>query len=684
MSLDLKGAPMSTRAFTPARIVALVLIGVAILALGYVRFEPDPGPVSVPAGAQAGDLVLEDCEYQTESGSYAADCGTLVVPENRADPESRLIALPVTRIKARSGNPAEPIFRLEGGPGITNMQFSKASRLADNHDVVLVGYRGVDGSVRLDCPEVDDALAHSTDLLGEDSFRAYGDAFRDCATRLEEEGADLSSYGLVQQVEDLEAARKALGYERINLISESAGTRTAMIYAWRYPESIHRSAMIAVNPPGHYLWDAETTDEQIGRYSELCQQDEECSERTDDLAAALGRTSADLPDRWLFLPVDDASVRIFSFYGLMESTPEAAPLSGPTTLDAWLSADDGDASGFWLQSLFGELFPIPFVWGQYASAGRVDAQAARAYFAGDQGFENLGRAASAFAWGGGRLVDAWPAAQGENEYGTVRTSDVETLLVGGTLDFATPPQVATEELLPHLPNGQQVVLGELGHTVDFWSYQPEAQTRLLTTFFDTGRVDDSLYEPAQVDFTPTARLPTLAKGIAAGMVGLGLLTVLSLLWMARRVHWQGRLGRKTSAVLRSAYAPVLGLGGWLGAVLVVTTTMPSVAAGGELPAALSVGLPVGLGVYLAWTHRDWSRRTKATGLAAAAGGALVGAWLGFNATEGLVALLTTILGAVAGANLLVVALDLAWDRQARDRFAETEAERPLEASPTAG
>ena len=56
------------------------------------------------------------------------------------------------------------------------MKFDKASRFADKHDVVLVGYRGVDGSVRLDCPEVESALKHSTDLLGEKSFRAYGDA----------------------------------------------------------------------------------------------------------------------------------------------------------------------------------------------------------------------------------------------------------------------------------------------------------------------------------------------------------------------------------------------------------------------------------------------------------------------------------------------------------------------------
>jgi pimeloyl-ACP methyl ester carboxylesterase len=676
----------TTRIFTPARIVALVLIALLVLGLGYLRFGRDSSRVSVPEGAKAGDLILKSCRYDTENGSYAADCGTLVVPENRADPQSRLIALPVTRIRARSEHPGAPVFRLEGGPGITNMKFKNASRFADKHDVVLVGYRGVDGSVRLDCPEVDSALKHSTDFLGEKSFRAYEDAFRSCADRLTDEGVDLAGYGLAQQVDDMEAARVALGYDRIDLLSESAGTRTAMIYSWRYPRSIHRSVMIGVNPPGHFLWDAKTTDEQIGRYAALCAKDDTCRQRTDDLAASMRQTAADMPDRWFFLPINEGNARIFSFWGLMESTSEAAPLSAPTTLDSWLSAAKGDASGFWLQSLFADLFPMPFVWGQYAAAARVDAQAARDYFSsGGQGHSsNLGHAATAFAWGGGRLADGWPAAPDEGEYSRVRTSQVETLLIGGALDFSTPSQVATKELLPYLPNGHQVVLPGLGHTTSFWSEQPEAGTRLISTFFDSGKVDDSLYTPQSVDLTPGVTLTTLAKAIAGGMVGLALLTVLSLLWMPRRVHWAGRFGRKASATLRSLYPIVLGLGGWSAGALIVITTMPSVPLDDELLAALSVGAPIGLGLYFAWVNRDWSAKTKTTGFAAAAAGALVGAWLGFNATEGLLAVLTTIAGAVVGGNLVLLALDIAWDRQARDRVAETDAKETLQAHPAAG
>jgi pimeloyl-ACP methyl ester carboxylesterase len=649
------------------RVVALGVIVVLILGLGFLRFAPEDGLLAVPAGATAGDLVLEPCSYDTESGSYDADCGTLVVPENRAASQSRLIALPVVRIRALSDRPAEPIFHLEGGPGITNMQFKQASRYADDHDVVLVGYRGVDGSVRLDCPEVTSALKHARDWLGEASFRSYGEGLRACADRLTAEGVDLAGYGLPQRVDDLEAARVAFGYERIHLLSQSAGTRTAMIYAWRYPERIHRSVMIAVNPPGHFLWDAAAHDEQIGRYAELCAKDASCRARTDDLAAVMQWADADMPDRWLFLPINASSVRIVSFFGVMESIPnDQTPVFAPMIVDAWLAAAEGDESGFWVSSLFLDLFPMPFVWGEYAAAGSLDAEAAREYFATvAQDRTNLGWVASAFVWGGGQLADSWPTAPDADAYRQVRTSEVETLLIGGTLDTSTPPQGATKELLPHLPNGHQVVLPGLGHTGSFFAEQPEASSRLITTFFDSGQVDASLYTPITVDFTPGSTLTAYAKAVAGIMIGLALLMVVSLFWMWYRVRTRGSFGRFASAVLRSVYPLIAGLGGWFLGALAVMALWPTVPLDSMLLTVVSMSVPIGLGIYWAWVHAGWPARSKAVGLVVAMGSALVGGWLGFNAADGLLALITTLVGAVAATNLSLIGYDIWRERTIR-------------------
>jgi TAP-like protein len=355
----------------------------------------------------------------------------------------------------------------------------------------------------------------------------------------------------------------------------------------------------------------------------------------------------------------------------MESTAAATPYAGPTIIDMWLSAAEGDASGLWSGSFIGDLFFSKlFVWGQYAAFGRADAQAVRDYFAaaGQDDGTNLGHTVTTYIWGGGRMVDAWPAAPDEKEYSQVRTSNVETLLIGGELDFSTPPQVATKELLPYLPNGQEVVLPRMAHTGTFFAVQPEASSQLINTYFDTGTVDDTLYQPQTIDFTPANSFGTIAKLFLGVALALAALTVLSLLGMAWRVHKRGGFGTKSRAVLRSLYTIVLGIGGWLLGTLIVLATMPSVPIDSDPVVALSVGVPVGLGVYLAWVHRDWSAQRKGVGLAAAIAAAPAGAWLGFHATTGLIALVTTILAAVAGANLVLILLDMARANSADDRI----------------
>ncbi|WP_219469644.1 alpha/beta fold hydrolase [Nonomuraea rhizosphaerae] len=635
---------------------------------------PKGSRTEVPEGARADQLTaVQACTYL----DLAADCGTLVVPENRRNPASKLIALPVVRVRATGANPAEPIFRLGGGPGKSNMSFPAASRLAARHDVVLVGYRGADGSAVLDCPEVVSALRSSADLAGEESSRRYGDAFAGCARRLTEEGHDLGGYSLPQRVDDLEAARRALGYGRIDLISESAGTRTAMIYAWRHPRSIHRSAMIAVNPPGHYLWDPAVTDDQLGHYAGLCAKDAGCAARTGDLAASMRATSADMPRRWGPLPIKEGNVRAATLWGMFHTTEAAAPLNAPTMIDAWLSAAGGDPSGFWAMSVLADLtFPQSFVWGESAASGAIDAPAVNAYYArgGDPG-SILGNAASDFLWGGGRLTKAWPASPDYSGYQQVRPTDVETLMIGGTVDFSTPAQVATDELLPALPNGRQVVLAELGHSADFWAYRPEAGDRLLGAFFDRGEVDDSLYAPRKVNFTSSITMSGIAWLLVGVMGGFALIAVVLLVWMGRRSGFTPRAG----AWLRVVAPVVAGLGGWFLSVLVAASLWPAWY-GSPVVAVVSMGVAAGLAVHLACDRPTGQPRpvrrlgsarrlsparrpgsVRRPGLVVAPAGSLLGAWLGSLAAEGITGALTALVGAVLAANLAVLVLAIARD-----------------------
>lgn len=654
----------SPRAIGHGRVVALILIVLAIAGLGYLRLARET-PIEVPPGAEAGDLSLEPCDYN----GHPAECGTVVVPENRADPDSRLIALPVTRFPSDRATPSDPVFYLQGGPGIAN-EFAHAERFTADRDVVTVGYRGVEGSSVLDCPEVVAALKGAVDLLDEELLRRYSEAYGACARRLAGEGVDLDGYTLSERVEDLETVRIALGHDRLNLLSESVGARTAMIYSWLHPESIHRSVMVAVNPPGHFLWDPETTDGLLAHYSDLCSENSACAGRTSDLAVTMRQVASNMPSHWLFLPIAEGNVKLGSFYAMMETTSEVAPLNAPMAIDSWLSAAEGDPSGFWFLSLFAEfVFPEAFTWGEVAATASIDSSYVRRYYeaGGDPG-SILGNPGTEFNWGQGGWIDEWPESSRDHALRQVQESEVETLLIGGTVDFATPSKVATEELLPHLRNGHQVVLAELGHSTDFWTYQPEAADRLITRFFDTGDVDASGYTYQEVDFTPEVTQTALGKGISLTMIGFGSIVLLLLLWMPVHVRRRGGFGRKSGVVVRLLVVPlVFGFGGWFLGLIGALTLWQRVPLDDQALSIASTGLPIALGSYLAWVQRGWPSKVRRIGLVVALTGAVAGGWAGFNVATGLLSLVTTIIGATAFTNLALIVVSV-WHDMSRRRI----------------
>ena len=368
-----------------------------------------------------------------------------------------------------------------------------------------------------------------------------------------------------------------------------------------------------------------------------------------------------MPKRWGPFPIEPGNVRTTSFFGLMESSQAAAPLTAPMTLDAWRAAADGDASGLWFQSFLSRLlFPRIQVWGEVAATGRLDAAAAKRHFASPTPDRSgVGDALNQFIWAGGRLVDAWPATPDDNAYATPRTSQIETLLISGEVDGATPAMNATSDVLPHLPNSHQVILKGFGHTTDFWNNQKPAGAHLINAFYATGKVDDSRFTEQQIDLTPDTTQTGSAKKIAGVMIGIAFVAALSLLAAALRIRSRGRLGRVASVALRSVWGLVLGLGGWLGAALLAMILVPSIQIDTAALVVPSVALPVAFGAYLAWLDVD---RPKLAGLACAVAGAQLGAWFGFAIAASPLALLTAVVGAVAGTNLLLVAGDIVSDR----------------------
>jgi pimeloyl-ACP methyl ester carboxylesterase len=510
-----------------------ILLFIALLLIGCSTKQVSDS-ILAPDGAKAGELTgLKECEFQPRGSKtkYSAECGTLVVPENWEKADSRLIALPVVRIPAKSPTSAEPVFYLQGGPGGPNLVWSPPDWLLTNRDVVMVGYRGVEGTVALSCPEVNRLIkAHlGKDVYSDQARNRYLAAVKQCATNYQQAGVDLSGYTVPGVIEDMEAVRKAMGYERINLFSESYGTRVAQIYAQIHPDSLHRLVLIGVNTPGHFIWERATFDEMIRHISELCTKDASCSSRTSDFAQTMYNVNHNMPKRWLFFNIDPDTVRLTTHFMFMSKS------SMPMIFDAYLAAAEGDPSGLAMMSLMmSPMLPndVPVYGDEFNKAGTVDLEMYGGIESISLGDSIMGAPLSELAW---PLVETWPLKVISKDLRKLQDNDVEMLLINGTVDFSTPPN-ALDEAKPYYHKAQMVLLPEFSHVGDVYALQPAAYERLITSYYDTGVADSSLYVYEPLSFQSKMRLPVIAKLLVAAMIVLPVLIILGIVLAVRRIR----------------------------------------------------------------------------------------------------------------------------------------------------
>ena len=489
----------------------------ALLAAGPVRAQLPSFPSEDGLrGKKAGELV-------TKLGKYAAtdaDWGFLFVPENRTRDEPRLLRLVVVRQRGAKDRSLPPIFNLVGGPGSSNIWGSGdfAPRFYEHNDIVRVGYRGIDSDVELRCSEFTKALQTERPLSAE-NIEKTRKALRACHDRLQAEGIDLDGYNLAEVVEDIEAARNALGYERINLQAVSWGTQIAYAYAMRHPNRVQRMLLIGAGgrARGFDLWAPDMVDPKLRVYGVLWKKSPEATARTPDIIETIRRVLPTLPREWRKIRIDPDKVRL-AMWSMLDETKHAAQV-----FDAFAAAETGDYGGLALLSwgyddelqkelqrthgpFHGEFFSKVMSSGLDANRNWVRKMDPRGSI--------LGSPAAKLLWGAGSR-GGWPIQVVPKEY--LRDVDVETesLVLMGNLDFFAPVEYVQQELMPRLKRGRLVVLSNMGH-VEFIKLQPEAFHHLAQRFFYEGAVDASKWIHQDIDFTPQETLQAQARVLFPG------------------------------------------------------------------------------------------------------------------------------------------------------------------------
>jgi pimeloyl-ACP methyl ester carboxylesterase len=410
------------------------------------------------------------------------------VPENRAVAGGRQIALSVVVLPSRSAaGHGDPVFAVSGAPGsAASLLATTYPRLYDqlqaDHDIVLVDQRGTGRSNPLVCAAVDVRQAPATVF---DPLPDAG-ALTACRDRLSKD-ADLKQYTLTAAVMDLEAARVALGYTRINLLAISHGTRVSLEYLRRFGPQVRAIALNSVVPPSQ-AWDLaapQGTQQALQRVFDQCAAQPDCQKAFPSLAKSVASMLAALDKApvAVTLPIGNGVPPLKLTITRPVFTRELAQLllfrddivGLPLVLHRAAAGDFVPFAGLALQR---NVLRAPVADGLQLSVACAQdlpsftpaavTGAGRGAFLRDDRARFLARACAIWPRGTGRAPS------------TPVTSAVPAMLISGALDPITPPAGAAT-VAATLSNSVQVVIENASHVP-----ANPCVNSVVTAFFKTG------------------------------------------------------------------------------------------------------------------------------------------------------------------------------------------------------
>ncbi len=439
---------------------------------------------------------------------YEAEIGRITVPEVRSNPRSRSIEIAFMRVPSRNPEPGPPTFIFTGGPGGSATRDAEwyahlIPDLLDLGDVVGVDQRGVGRSV----PNLDEEF--SRDLPFEeltDPERILG-IYRKLAAEAQAywsgRGVDLTGYNTRETADDVDAVRRALGYDKINLLGFSYGSHIALSVIRRHGRHVAKAVLKGVEGPDHTFKTPGQIQEGLERVATAVEEHPTVGRDVPDFIAlarrvldrvegggVTGKFESD-DGRQFAIPITPFDVKIWLANAIgrkerLESVPRML-----------VAMDRGDFSD--LAPRIVRLYRTINVWsplGPIADcASGMTAERARRIR------EEAPRTLL------GHVVDfpfpdvctAWDHPDLGDEFREPLRSDVPTLFLAGDLDSRTPISNA-REVMRGFSNGTLVVVWNAGH--DSRLFESDGTVRAISRFLRGEPVDQTEIVLPPISFDP--------------------------------------------------------------------------------------------------------------------------------------------------------------------------------------
>jgi pimeloyl-ACP methyl ester carboxylesterase len=440
-----------------------------------------------------------ECKFEVPA-ERDVQCGYLFVPENRADPNSRMIRVHVAVIKALNPNPnADPVVYLNGGPGghtlarLASTFDAWFAPFAEDRDFIVLDQRGVGLSEpALTCPEVMDMRYANMNVQNTQRERRllHLEAVQACRARLVEEGVYLEGYTTAASAADLADLRIALGVDEWNVYGTSYGSRLALTMLRDFPEGVRSVVLDApvplqgdfpLNLPAHaerafrLFFESCAIDPGCDfQYPNLERQFYETAERMNgDVVRATAESVYTGEQHELLISGD---MFIDFLFNALYSTPIIPYL--PLIINDTANGDYRILATFVLQDLEG---------GRYSSTGMyysVQCAEEVSFFTAEQldaEQRSYPHQQDIFALRGyADVCDVWNVAAAPAIENEAVTSDIPALVFTGEFDPITPPDNG-REVVKTLSNGYFFEFVGIGHGASIAGDCPRA---IMLSFLD--------------------------------------------------------------------------------------------------------------------------------------------------------------------------------------------------------
>lgn len=422
--------------------------------------------------------VEESITFEAGNGeTVEAFRGSFEVPENRANPDSRMITIGYVRFPSTSDNPGDPIVYLAGGPGGTGTGTARGQRfplfmaMREHGDVIAYDQRGT-GLSENDLPRCQSSFGGDDLALQTDAEFAqdHRDAIEECGVFWREAGVDLDGYTTRESARDLSDLREHLGVQQLDLWGISYGSHLALAAIKDIPDEIDQVVLASVEGLDQTVKMPARTDAYFARLQAAVNSQPAAAARYPDIADMVRRVLERLETEPMLLdiPQRDGSVAQLlvqrhhaqQFSSMLISDPQNAAI----LLALFASLDAGDTrllTGL-LQRLHRPnetigLRPMPTA---MDLASGIDSARLAAF----QREAATGLVGGYLNFPMPQVFGAWDGFDLGDEFRQAPTGDTEVLVLSGTLDGRTYVE-SQAEAVAGLPNAHIVTVHNAGHNL---------------------------------------------------------------------------------------------------------------------------------------------------------------------------------------------------------------------------